>query len=214
MVFIEETYNLLPAAPETVTSFAKLAEDFLLPAYSRLSAKLVAAWASSVEWFRQVTHITEFDSLDSLKEFRISSCHDSGWAEYLAQLENFAPERHSRLLEPLGPVPSEKIHDYIAENRDRPRDEYFLAILQITSGKMDEFKEKLARRHNELPIIAAWTPYGQTTPNEVIDLWAHSISWQYKASDDSDKAFFRPLREIAPKERIKPIFMLPYSPLL
>ena len=42
--------------------------------------------------------------MEALKAFRIKTSQDLTWGKYMACLEELAPERTSRLLEPLGPV--------------------------------------------------------------------------------------------------------------
>ncbi|MHA1729677.1 MAG: hypothetical protein ACTSWY_13250 [Promethearchaeota archaeon] len=212
MIYLEETLNLLPASPENLTKFVEFAQEMLVPACERLGTRVVA-WSTNVEWYAQVTQIMEFENMDALKKFRINSSQDKKWGEYLAELEGFAPERHSRLLEPLGPVSPNILSEKIIESQKTPKDEYFLAILQVNAGKMDEFKAGLEESHKILPIIACFRPI-IGNPNEVIDLWEGAIPLKYKPSDDTDKMFFGPLRQMAPKERVIPICMLPYSQLL
>ena len=155
----------------------------------------------------------EFNDLVALKEFRVKSSQDSEWGKYLEFLEEIAPERTSRLLEPLGPVPPEVLHEAIAKGQKKPLKVYGLAILNVLADHMADFKTGLENTHVSLPIIASWRPIAGY-PNEVIDLWAtRLLPRKYSPATAFDKQFFRPLRQIAPKERLVTIFSLPHSPL-
>jgi hypothetical protein len=219
MIYLEETLNLLPAHPENLDKFVSLAQDKLVPACKRLGTRIVAAWTSNVEWFSQVTQIFEFNDIESLKKFRIDTSNDIGWGEYAAELEEIAPERRTRLLEPLGPIPPETLNKAIEDSKQNPVNVYGVATLEVNPNKMDQFVQgfEIGLKSNSpvtALIIASWRPIGGS-PNEVIDLWKTYMQPQpYKPADDFSKQFFRPLREVAPKEHYRGVIMLPYSELL
>lgn len=217
MIYLEEKFNILPASPANLDKFVEVAEKKLLKnnLLETLGARLVAAWFSYTEWFSQVTQIMEFDDLEVLKRFRINSSQNSGWGEYMAHLEEIAPERKTRLLEPLGPIPPKRLHRAIELSQKKPIGVCFLATLEVAPDKMPEFLEflKLGSGRSS-PIIASWRPIGGS-PNEVIDLWMMKFPQEayQPANKNFDEQFYRPLRELAPKERITNIYLLPYSPL-
>ncbi len=219
MIYLEEKFNLTPASPETLENFVNFAEEKLVPICERLGTRLVAAWYSNSEWFCQVTQIMEFDDMEALKAFRIKGSQDTAWGEYTARLEEFAPERRSRLLEPLGPIDPKILHKAIRRSKKKPLKVYLLATLEVAPNKMPEFNSGLEQASGVFPIIASWRPIAGN-PNEVIDLWKGSqfildgFTTGYAPSNDIDKQFFRPLREIAPKEHATLIFTLPYAQLL
>jgi len=213
MLYLEEKFNILPATPATLDKFVEIAEK-MVPICESLGARLVAAWYSDNEWFSQVTHIMEFDDIEALKGFRINSSQNSAWGDYLAHLEEIAPERKSRLLEPLEPVPPKKLHRAIKRSQKNPVRVYSLATLEVAPNKMSEFLEGLKLAASGFPIIASWRPLGGS-PNEVIDLWREALRQEaYQPADKNlEEQFFRPLREVAPKERLVNVYILPYSPL-
>lgn len=213
MIYVEEKYNITPASPETLDKFVKFAQEHFVPTSERLGARLIAAWSNYVEWYCQVIQIMEFDNFNALKLFRVKSAQDSEWGEYQEFLEEIAPERTSRLLEPLGPVPPDVLHEAIAKSQKKPLNVYGLAILNVLADHMAEFKSGLSNTYKNLPIIASWRPIAGY-PNEVIDLWAtRLLPRKYTPATNFDKQFFRPLRKIAPKERLVTVFSLPHSPL-
>ena len=213
MIYLEDTFNLHPASPETLDMFIKFAKKYLVPICDDVGARLIAAWSSYSEWFGQVTQIMEFDDIDSLKSFRLNTSQNSDWGEYIVGLEDFAPVRRSRLLEPIESVPPKVLHEAITKSQEKRLKVYGLAILQVAANKMDEMKKGLELSHKSLPIIASWRPV-VGCPTEIIDLWAMPLlPERYKRASPFEKQFFKPLREMAPMERIVQIYMLPYSPL-
>lgn len=213
MIYLEEMINLNPASPETLDTFIDFAQKQFVPAARQLEARLVAAWSSNAELFSQVTQLLEFDDLEALKTFRLKTSQNPDWGSYLAKLEELAPQRRSRLLEPLGPVPPETLHKAIAETQQSPLGTYFLAVLEIAADHMGDFMAELKERSPGLPIVASWRPVAFKR-NQIIDLWKGPLPHSpYKPADDWSKEFFRMLRPLAPYEYVIPIVTLPYSPL-
>ncbi len=213
MIYLEETLNPAHASPEALDNFIEFAQKRLVPICPDVGARLVAAWSSNIEWFCQVQHVFEFDDMEALKSFRIQSSQNKAWGEYAAGLEEHAPMRRSRLLEPLEVVPTTVLHQAITESQQSPVHGYLHATLEVGAGKMEQFEEVLAESHKTLPIIASWRPISGG-PNEIIDVWKMPESIKaYEPATDDIKGFFSFLREIAPKERAVQMIALPYSPL-
>ncbi|MFW9822536.1 MAG: NIPSNAP family protein [Candidatus Thorarchaeota archaeon] len=212
-IYLQETLNLTPATPETLDNFVELSQKLLIPACEHLGARMVVAWFSNYEWYSQVTHVFEFDNLDALKEFRINTSQDKEWGEYTSELDFFAPERRSRLLEPIGAIPPDILHKAIDESQETPQKVYSFATLDVTPNKMIEFVDFVNELSKNAPIIASWRPIAGK-PNEVNDLWKGSLIPQgYQPAVEGLKPWFKRLRELAPKERLILIFPLPYSQL-
>ena len=137
--------------------------------------------------------------------------------EYAAQLEVFAPERRTRLLEPIGAVKPEVLHKAIEDSQKSPLKVYSMAILEVAPNQMQAFINAVEMGSKGLPIIASWRPIAGS-PNQVIDLWKGDVlwsadAWAYQPAIEAQKEMMRNLRIQAPKERIVPIYALPYSPL-
>jgi len=213
MIYLEETLSLTPASPETLDTFVEFAREQFVPVSQRLGARLVAAWSSNAALFSQVTQVLEFDDIEALKAFRVRASQDWDWGKYSAHLEELAPQRRSRLLEPLGPVPPETLHQAITESQQSPLGAYFLAVLEVAADNMGTFMAELEEQSKNLPIVASWRPVAFKR-NQVIDLWkGPARQSSYQPADDWSKQFFRMLRPIAPHEYVVPIVALPYSPL-
>ncbi|MFX1425825.1 MAG: hypothetical protein ACFFBE_05180 [Promethearchaeota archaeon] len=216
MIYLEETLNVTPASPDIRDEYIKIALELLVPACERLGARLVCAWNGHYEWVMQTIQIFEFDNIEALKNFRINASQDKEWGEYLAQLEVFAPERRTRLLEPVGAVPSEVLHKAIEDSRESPLKVYSMAILEVNPGKMPDMIAGLSLGYKAMPIIASWRPIAGN-PNEIIDLWKGDALFSAEAMAyrpfTKEQQWVRDLRKNAPKERIVPLYSLPYSPL-
>ncbi len=213
MIYLEETFNLVPASPETMDTFVDFAQEKLVPCYERLGGRLVAAWYSDAEVFAQVMQVLEFDDLAALGAFRAKASHDEGWAECGRLIEELAPERRSRLMEPLGPIAPETLRRAAAESRESPVGAYSLAILEVMSGKMPQFISALEASAKPLPIVASWrTIVGKQS--EVTDVWKGALRQSgYQPADEGTRQFFRGVRALAPRERLVVAYPLPYSPL-
>jgi hypothetical protein len=78
---------------------------------------------------------------------------------------------------------------------------------------MDRFSSMLGAAGAALPIIACWRDLAGN-PDRIIDLWKGDTGRSgYRPSDERQNAFFEPLRQIAPRERMMRLHPLPYSPL-
>ncbi len=213
MIYLEETLKLSPASPESLDNFVTFSQQRFIPIYPRLGTRLVAAWYSHVELFAQVTQIFEFDDMAALKNFRSNTSQSTAWGEYASRLEELAPERRYRLLEPLETVPPHILHQAINESQQKPLGAYFLAVLEVAGDNMASFTAGFTESIKTLPIIASWRPMAFKR-NQVIDLWKGPISdTSYKPASDWSKQFFHNLRLVAPHEYLIPVFTLPYSPL-
>ena len=213
MIYLEETFNLVPASPETMDTFVDFAQEKLVPCYERLGGRLVAAWYSDVEVFAQVMQVLEFDDLAALGAFRAAATDDEGWTECERRIEELAPERRSRLMEALGPIAPETLRGAAAKSQQSPVGAYSLAILEVMPGKMPQLIAALEASAEALPIVASWrTIVGKQ--NEITDVWKGALRQSgYQRADEGTKQFFRSVRELAPRERLVVAYPLPYSPL-
>lgn len=213
MIYLEGTFNLVPASPETLDTFVDFAQEKFVPSCQRLGARLVAAWYSDAEAFCQVMQVLEFDDLTAFGAFRAKAPDDQAWMECEGRIEELAPVRRSRLMEALGPVPPETLREAAAESQKSPLGAYSLATLEVAPSKMQQFIAALEAGAKALPIVASWrTIVGNQ--NEVTDVWKGALRQSgYQPADEGTKQFFRGLRELAPRERLLPVYPLPYSPL-
>jgi len=213
MIYLKQSYNIHPASPATRDRFVSAMNELVIPSNDRLEAPLVGAWFAHEEWFSQIIHVTEFDDLAALDRYREASAKDGQASEGIAQLENLAPEQHVELLEPLGAIATTKLHEAIGSSAKEPIGTYTFAILEVDPGKLDQFAEMLGAAQDRLPIIACWRNLSGN-PNRIIDLWKSDTGrGGYRPTDDGQNAFFEPLRQIAPRERMMRLHVMPYSPL-
>lgn len=214
MIYVKESFNIEPAAPSTRDRLVDVMNERVLPANEKLGlARLVGGWFAHEEWFSQIIHVTEFDDLAAYGAWRDAASKDGEAAEGAAQLANLAPDRKVEILEPLGPIAEAKLHEAIAASVDEPSGTYTFAILEVTEGKMEQFEALLGAAADRLPIVACWRDVSGN-PNRIIDLWKTDTGRPgYKPNDPGQEAFFGPLRQIAPRERMMRLHTMPYSPL-
>jgi hypothetical protein len=212
MIYLRQDFNIHPAAPATRDRFIDLANNELLPGYKGLGARLLAAWYNNAEWFSQISHVLEFDDLSALERYRVDAARDAAFSQTQERVAALAPQQREELLEPLGPVPENAIHEAIEKAREKPAEVYSFAILDVEPGKMEAFCKLLAMGASQLPIIASWKPLAGDS-GRVIDVWRGDVQQSYEPSNEALDGFFTPLRELAPREHIVRHFPLPYSPL-
>ena len=213
MIYLEQTWNLHPASPATRDAFVAHAQERLVPAWASEGAQLKGAFFSSEEWFSKVTHVVGFDDLAHFDRARRSIDEGGEFADMREEDERLAPERHATLLEDLGPVATEALDAGIERAATKPAGEYAFAVLEVAPGQMEKFKKLLSMGASSLPILASWRDVAGN-PSRVIDLWRGSAGQRpYEPSTPALESFFGPLREVAPRERIVPLFPMPYSPL-
>lgn len=213
MIYAIHSYNIAPATPATRDRFIEVVDEFVSPANERHGARLVGAFFANENWFSQIIHVTEFDDLAALGRHRDAVAADEHAAEGIAELSRLAPEQHVELVEPLGAVAVSAVHDAIAASADEPVGTYTFAILDVEPPKMDQFAALVEAAQRRLPIIGCWRDLSGN-PNRVTDLWKGDMGRAgYRPSDDGQDSFFRPLRELAPSEKMMRLHVLPYSPL-
>lgn len=213
MIYLKQQFNPSPASPGGLDNFIALAEKALVPAWSRAGGRLLGAWSSTDEWFFQVTQVTAFEDLAAYDRARNIVADDAELAGYRDALNAAAPICKESLLEPLGPVSADKIDEAIEASADAPAGIYAFAILEVEAGKMEAFQNLLGMGAANLPIIGAWRDVAGN-PNQVTDLWSGDPAGRpYAPNSPAMDAFFVPLRELAPKERVVRLRPLPYSPL-
>jgi hypothetical protein len=213
MIYVKQSYNLVPASPATRDRFVEAVQEAVVPANERLGARLIGGFFAHEEWFTQIIHVTEFDDLAAFGRYRDAAAMDEQASEATARLGQLAPEQRLELLEPLGVIPTSKLHEAIAASADDPIGTYTFAILEVESGKMEAFGAMLQAVQDRLPIVSCWRDVSGN-PDRIIDLWKGDTGrGGYRPADDAQNAFFEPLREIAPREKMMRLHVMPYSPL-
>jgi hypothetical protein len=213
MIYQREFLTVLPATPRSHDQLIALMQETLLPACTRLGARLVGAFITHGENWGQVVHLFEHDDLAGFDAFRVRARSDSDYCAGRDALAVLAPEQRSELLEPMGPVAPAALHAAIEECRLKPVGAYTFAELELAPGKAQQFEQVLLAVKERFPIVAALR--GITgNPRYVYDLWKGALAQSgYQPATDQSMAFFGPLRELAPRERVVHLYPLPYSPL-
>ena len=201
----QQHFDLAPATFEVRDRFVELTERRLVPGWEKHGARLIGGWCSNETWFSRITNVVAFESLAAWDAYRADDLAES-------ELEALCERREESLLEALGPIAETRVDEAIAASATEPAGAYTFAILEVGAGQMERFKTMLAGAAANLPILASWRPIAGN-PREVIDLWQGAQGASYVENSPAFDAFFGPLREIAPRERMVSLAPLPYSPL-
>lgn len=213
MIYLYQTFDIHPASYQTRDRFIALAQDTLIPEWTEHGVRLMGAWFNHARWFSQLGHLLEFDDLTHFERFATQARPNEAWNEAWTQIEAMAPQRADLLLEPLGPILPQRLHDAIRRSKDEPAGQHTFAILQLAPGARAKFIEMLQAQAGRVPIVASWR-HVAGNPNEVIDLWLGSpVPPRYVPASDAMNTLFDVLRALAPEERIVTLYPLPYSPL-
>jgi hypothetical protein len=213
MIYLKQSYNLHPASPATRDRFVEVVHESVVPANDQLGARIVGGFFAHEEWFTQIIHVTEFDDFEAFGRYRDEAAKDEQALEAAVRLGELAPEQRLEFLEPLGAIPTSKLHEAITASSDEPVGTYTFAILEVEHGKMDAFSAMLETVQERLPIVSCWRDVSGNA-NRIIDLWKGDTGrGGYRPADDAQNAFFEPLRKIAPREKMMRLHVMPYSPL-
>ncbi len=213
MLYVKTDFDIHPATPKTRDAFVELAEKEIVPLLARHGGRLMAAWFNHDSWFSQLNHIVAFDDMAAYDRFRAASVEDTDWQACQQAIAALVRRQHETLYEPLGPVPVERLDEAIEAAQTKPEGTYTGAILEVESGRMADFSGLLAAGAAALPIIASWRPIGGN-PNQVVDIWKGDLgAAAFRPNSKGVEAFFTPLRDVAPTERMVRFLPLPYSPL-
>ena len=213
MIYMRQIFNLHPASPRTRDAFCKVAEERFVPSLQAAGSELMAAWFSHEQWFSQLEHVLAFESLAAFEDFREELNGSGGLGQSFRELAGFAFERREALVEDLGAIPTAALRRAVEACAETPAGIFSYAILEVAPGRMQDFRALLEMAGGSLPIVACWTDVAGN-PDQVIDLWKGDPGGAaFAPSDDLTDAFFEPLREIAPRERLVRLRPLPYSPL-
>ena len=139
MIYVKQSYNIVPAAPSTRDRVIDVVNKYVLPANERHGARLVGAFFAHEDWFSQVIHLTEFDDFAGFQTYREATANDGEAAEGEAQMTNLAPEQRVEFLEPLGPVAPTRLQQAIAASVEKSVGTYTFAILDVTPDKLEQF---------------------------------------------------------------------------
>ena len=212
MIHLIERFNLQPASPATRDRFVALAEGQWLPALAEHGGQPTGAWFCNEHWFSQVVHATRFTDAAACAAYRGAAAADGALGKAYAEFRALAPEQSVEQLETFGPVPDEALEAGFAKSAEKPAGAYTFAILDVVPDAMPKFRAMLEGAAKNLPIVGAWRRTSGN-PNEVIDLWRGDVAQGYAPNSPEQEAFFGPLRELVPRERMERLFPLPYSPL-
>ncbi len=213
MFLLLHKFRLEPATPAARDAFVEVQRS-LLDAQGPEDGQLIGAWFTNAEWYSEIVHLTRFADMNAF--MHATARRDAAGApvgQAAHALNQLAPTQSSELLADLGPVASEKLDAAIEASSEKPAGVYTFALLDVPLPKRAAFSDLFAAVGEGLPIIGCWSSL-IGDHNTIIDLWSGDTErFGFQPTSPALDAFFTPLREIAPRERVQRMHPLPYSPL-
>jgi hypothetical protein len=215
MILMLEDFDLASPTPHHLETLAAIATGPLAKQIESSGGRLMAAWLCNAEALFRVTQVVAFQDPGAFLAYR-----QAGKKEVLTELESIAPRRNAQLFVAAGAALQESFERAIAASqRAEAKKKHTLALLDVVADRLAELVQR-----NEggvkmgLPLVTTLTPL--TGPyNRVINIWKGDLNepgYQPPAFYESigfGQAWWAWIREVAPRERLLTVSMLPHSPL-
>ena len=179
----------------------------------------MAAWISNTETLFQIMQVFELEAIESALKIHLSLNGDHSYEDLTTQLNSLVSETNWQFYQSVGPIFSEAFHQAIQASQSAPLKIYTISSLELNRAKMPIFIPKQeAAISIGMPLIAFMKSI-TGRHDRVIDVWKGDLQeagYQTQAYYDSlgmSEEWWDWIRDIAPKERMVRVNMLPYSPL-
>lgn len=219
MFYLIEKLNLQLATAKNLDRYIEIESNQILSVYEQCEAKLMASWICSAETLMQITNIFELRSFESTLKI-YNALNDDGSFQDAVQLSNsLISETNWQLYNSCGQKFSEAFHQAIQASKSAPLKTYTVAMLEMSRNKMPLLLPKQdAAIDIGMPLIAFMKSV-TGRHDQIIDIWKGDLqeagyqNQTYYNSIGMTEEWWNWIRDIAPKEKMVRVSVLPYSPL-
>lgn len=219
MFYLIEKMTLQVATPKNLDKFVEFEPNQMLPVYSKCNANLMASWICSAESLMQITNVFELKGLESMNQIYDALNNDSSIEDIVRLSNNLVSETQWQLYQSAGSTFSAAFYQAIEVSQSDPQKVYTVATLQMNRNKMPLLLPKQeAAVDIGMPLIAFMKSV-TGTQDEIVDIWKgdfQAAGYQTQAYYESmgmSEEWWDWIRDIAPKEKMVKVSVLPYSPL-
>lgn len=219
MFYLIEKLTLQVAKAKNLDRFVELESDQILSVYEQCDVKLMASWICSAETLMQITNVFELKSFESTVKIYNALNDDSSFQDAVQLSNSLISKTNWQLYRSCGQKFSEAFHKAIQASQSAPLKTYTIATLEMSRNKMPLLLPKQeAAIDIGMPLIAFMKSV-TGRHDQIIDIWKGDLQeagYQTQAYYDSlgmTEEWWNWIRDIAPKEKMVKVSVLPYSPL-
>jgi hypothetical protein len=219
MFYLVEKLNLQVATPKNLDRFIEIESHQILPVYERCNAKLMASWICSAKTLMQITNAFELESLDSTLKIYDAINDNSSYEDVVQLSHSLISQTDWQLFRSCGQKFSEAFHQAIQASQSTPVRSYTVATLELNRNKMPLLLPKQEGAIDiGMPLIAFMKSV-TGKHDQIIDIWKGDLqaagyqTQAYYESIGMSEEWWDWIRDIAPKEKMVKVSVLPYSPL-
>ena len=217
MFYLIEKQHLKVASAKNLDRFVE--SNQMVSVYEACDAKLMASWICNAETLMQITNVFELASLESAIKIYNAFDIDSPFKEEVQLSNTLISERFWQLFRSCGEKFTEAFHGAIQASQLSPLNSYTIATLHMRQNKLHSLlpKQKAAIDIG-MPLIAFMKSV-TGRHDQIIDIWKGDLqaagyqTQEYYDSIGMTEDWWDWIRDVAPKEKMVRVSMLPYSPL-
>ena len=219
MFYLIEKLDLQVATAKNLDRFIEVESHQVLPVYEQYNAKLMASWICSAETLMQITNIFEFDSFEAVRNIYDAINDDHSHQDVFQLSHSLISQMDWQIFCSCGQKFSEAFHQAVQTSQSAPLKTYTLATLELNRNKMPLLVPKQeAAIDIGMPLIAFMKSV-TGRHDQIIDIWKGDLqaagyqTQAYYESIGMSEEWWNWIRDIAPKEKMVRVSVLPYSPL-
>ena len=219
MFYLIEKLALQVATPKNLDKFVEYASNKMPTAYNKCGADLMASWISSEESLMQITNVFELENVETTQKIHDFLYHDNSNEDIVRFHNNLISEKHWQLYRSVSPKFTEAFHQAIKASQSEPSKFYTVATLQMSQNKMPLLlPNQEAAVDMGMPLIAFMRSL-TGKHDEIVDIWKGDLqaagyqTQDYYESIGMSEEWWDWIRDVAPKEKMVKVSVLPYSPL-
>ncbi len=219
MFYLIENLSLQVATPKNLDRFIEIESHLILTVYEQCNARLMASWICSAETLMQITNIFELESLDSTVKI-YDAINDNSSNEDVIQLSHrLISQNDWQIFHSCGQKFTEAFHQAVLSSHSAPLQSYTVATLELNRNKMPLLLPKQETAIDiGMPLIAFMKSV-TGKHDQIIDIWKGDLqaagyqTQAYYESIGMPEEWWDWIRDVAPKEKMFKVSVLPYSPL-